>query len=94
MLSGPNGSVSIMTILWAGWLENLLPCRGSDFSIQYIQTSFGAQPAFCRMGNGGSFHRVKCLGHEADHSPPSSAKFKNVCSWTSGPSYAYGAVLN
>jgi len=28
---------------------------------------------------------VKWLGHEADHSLPSSAKVKNVCSYTSLP---------
>jgi hypothetical protein len=32
---------------------------------------------------------VKWLGHEADHSPLSSAKVKNVCSYTSSPPYVF-----
>jgi hypothetical protein len=34
---------------------------------------------------------VKRLGHEADHSPPSSAKVKNVWSYTSTPQYFFMA---
>jgi hypothetical protein len=33
--------------------------------------------------------RVKQLGHEADHLPPSSAEVKNVWSYTSTPQYAF-----
>jgi mannose/fructose-specific phosphotransferase system component IIA len=32
---------------------------------------------------------VKRSGCEANHSPPSSAKVKNVSSYTSNPDYAY-----
>jgi hypothetical protein len=35
--------------------------------------------------------RVMWLGHEADHSPPSSAKVKNVWSYTSTPQYVFMA---
>jgi hypothetical protein len=34
---------------------------------------------------------VKWLGHEADHSPPSSAKVKNAWSYTSTPQYVFMA---
>jgi hypothetical protein len=38
---------------------------------------------------------VKQLGHEADHSPPSSAKVKNVWSYTSTPPvHLHGVVLS
>jgi hypothetical protein len=32
---------------------------------------------------------IKQLGHEADHSPPSSAKIKNVWSYTCTPQYIF-----
>jgi len=34
---------------------------------------------------------VKWLGHEADHSPPSSTKVKNVWSYTYTPQYIFMA---
>jgi hypothetical protein len=38
---------------------------------------------------------VKQLGHEADHSPPSSAKVKNAWSYTSTPPVRlHGVVLS
>jgi hypothetical protein len=45
--------------------------------ISFNITSFGAHPASCRMGTGGSFPGVKRPRREADHSPPSSAEVKN-----------------
>jgi len=35
--------------------------------------------------------RVKRSGHEADHSPPSSAEVKNAWSYTSSPHYVFMA---
>jgi len=43
------------------------------------------------MGTGGSFAGVKQPGHEADHSPPSSAKVKNAWNYTSTPQYIFMA---
>jgi len=37
---------------------------------------------------------VNQMSHEADHSPPSSAKVKNVCSYTSLPTCLHGVVLS
>jgi hypothetical protein len=34
---------------------------------------------------------VKCLGHEVDHSSPSSAEVKNAWSYTSSPQYIFKA---
>jgi len=37
---------------------------------------------------------VKLLGHDVDHSPPSSAKVKNDCSYTSTPpTYLFMACM-
>jgi hypothetical protein len=40
---------------------------------------------------GALFPRVKQSGHEADHSPPSGAKAKDMCSYTSTPPYSFKA---
>jgi hypothetical protein len=42
------------------------------------------------MGTGGSFAGVQRPGHEADHSPPSSAEVKKTFVYTSTP-YAFMA---
>jgi hypothetical protein len=54
------------------------PTEAEDFaSTICIQTGSGAHPASCTMGTGGSFPRGKAqLGHDADHSPPSSTEGK------------------
>jgi hypothetical protein len=50
-----------------------------DFSSSpCVQTSSGAHPASYPLGTGGSFPGGKARpGRDADHSPPSSAEFKN-----------------
>jgi hypothetical protein len=48
-----------------------------NFSLRYhVQTGSGTHPAFYPMGTGGCFPGVKRPGHEADHSPLSSAEIK------------------
>jgi hypothetical protein len=48
------------------------PARAKDFSCSLcVLTGPGAHPASCTMGTGGR------PGHEADHSPPSSAEVVN-----------------
>jgi hypothetical protein len=48
-----------------------------DFSLLLgVQTGSGAQPASYPMGSGGDFPGVEWSGHEADHSPASSAVIK------------------
>jgi hypothetical protein len=42
-------------------------------------------PASYPVGTRASFPRSKAVGSEADHSPPSSAKIKNVWNYTSFP---------
>jgi hypothetical protein len=52
---------------------------GADFSSSpCVQTGSGAHPASYPMGTRGSFPGGKVWpGHDADHSPPSSAEVKN-----------------
>jgi hypothetical protein len=48
------------------------------FSVLHtIQIGSGAHPASCTLGTRGCFFGLKQQGHEADHSPPPSAKVKN-----------------
>jgi hypothetical protein len=63
------------------------PAEKIDSSLLHsIQTTYGAHPASYTMDISVSFSNgrgVKCLGHEADNSPPSSPKVKN--SWAIPP---------
>jgi hypothetical protein len=56
-----------------------VPGKGSGFSSSLcVQTSSGAHPASCPVGTMCLFPGGKArLGHDADHSPPSSAEVKN-----------------
>jgi hypothetical protein len=58
-----------------------------------IQVSMGVviHPASYPMGTSDSFPGVKLPGHEADHSPPSSAEVKNAWSYTSTHQYVFMA---
>jgi hypothetical protein len=56
------------------------PAGAKDFSSSLcVQTGSGAHSASCAMGTGGPFPGgVKARsGHDADHSPPSSAEVEN-----------------
>jgi hypothetical protein len=54
------------------------PTEAEGFSCSLcVQTGYGAHPAPCTMGTGGSFPGGKARpGRDADHSPPSSAEVK------------------
>jgi hypothetical protein len=67
--------------------------QGSIFPLcHHIQTGSGTHPAPSPFGMGGGFPlEVKWQGHEADQSPPSSAKVKNALSYTSTPQYVFMA---
>jgi hypothetical protein len=62
-----------------------------DFSLLHhiLQTGSGAYPASYPMGT--LSLAVKCLGYEADHSPPPSAEIKNAWHYTSTPQYIFMA---
>jgi len=53
------------------------------------KTGFGTHSASFPMSTGVSFPAVKRPGHEADHSPPSSAEVKNEWSHTSTHPYFF-----
>jgi hypothetical protein len=55
------------------------PAGVKDYSSNLcVQTGSGAHPASCTKGTGGPFPGRKArLGHDADHSPPSSAEVVN-----------------
>jgi hypothetical protein len=53
----------------------------------HIQTSSGTHPVSHPINTWGSFPRVKWLGHEADHSPPSGVDIKNA--WSYNPTHLY-----
>jgi hypothetical protein len=60
------------------WRKMFDSNRSREFSSNVcVQTSSGANPASYTVGTGGSFPGGKVqLGHDADHSPPCSAKVK------------------
>jgi hypothetical protein len=57
-------------------IEVRSPAGAKDFSSNLsVQTGSGAHPASCPMGTVGPFPGGKARsGHDADHSPPSSAE--------------------
>jgi len=51
-----------------------------DFSLlQHVQTSSKAHPASYSMGMGVPSQGVRWPWHEIDHSPPATARVKNMC---------------
>jgi hypothetical protein len=58
--------------------QGSIPSRGRDFSLLHsVQTDSGAHPASYPMDTRALFSGVKWLGHEADHTPPSSVEVMN-----------------
>jgi hypothetical protein len=67
----------------------VLPEAG-DFSFRHrVLTGSGAQTAYYAMDTRGSIPGGKTTGHEADHSPPSSAEVKNAWNCNSTSQYAF-----
>jgi hypothetical protein len=62
-----------------GWTAEVKFLAGARdvFLLHSVQTSSGAYPSFYPVRTGVFFMGVKRPGHEADHSPPSSAEVKN-----------------
>jgi hypothetical protein len=60
------------------FFHNYAGSQTEDFSSNLcVQTGSGAHPDSCTVGTGGSFPGGKARpGHDADHSPPSSAEVK------------------
>jgi len=63
-----------------------------NFSLHHhVQNSSGAHPPSYLIGTRGLSLGIKGLGHEADHSPPTSVEVKNAWSYTSIPQYTFMA---
>jgi hypothetical protein len=76
------------TGLQAGWPGVRVSARSENLSLYHCcaQTASGAHPSSYPMGTRGSFPGgVKRSEREADHSPLSSAEFKNSWSYISIP---------
>jgi hypothetical protein len=77
--------------LWAGqwWHQCLIP---SGCKIFLLSTSYrmSLRPTYPPIWGALSLG-VKLIGHETDHSPPTSAKVKNMWMYTSSPSYVFMA---
>jgi len=74
-----------------GWTIRIwgvrFPVGGGDFSLRRcVQTGFGAHPT---SYPGALSLRVKWLGCEADHLPPSSVEVKNAWRYNSTPQYIF-----
>jgi hypothetical protein len=75
-----------------GWMTEMSEFEsqlGEEFSLHVVQTGSVAHPASYPIGSEGSFAGVKLLGHEADHSSPTSAEVRRMCIYTSTPPYAF-----
>jgi hypothetical protein len=69
--------------------------RNREYSLLHsVQASSGAHLALYAMDTGGSFSGVKRPGHEAHHSPPSSAEVKNGEATTSLSHTFHNVVFN
>jgi hypothetical protein len=80
------------------WVSYISSFKTLFSILGYIMLSFGRMwvsvgvvrnTASYPMGTRDSFSGVKRPGREANHSPPSSAEFKNAWSYTSTPQYVF-----
>jgi hypothetical protein len=77
------------------WVVQDLAGDGNFSLHHHVETGSGDHPVSYPMGTRGSFLRIMLLGHEANHSPPSSDKVKNVWSYTSTPpTLLHGVVFS
>jgi hypothetical protein len=77
--------------------HSFINVRAGNFSLHHrVQTGSGDHPSSYPMGTGGLFRwGLKRPGHEADHSPPSSAEVKNAWRYISTSSIrSHGVVLS
>jgi hypothetical protein len=78
LLRSWGSSVSIVSHYGLDDQGSILVEANDFFSSLCVQTSSEAYPSSCPVGTGGPFSRVKAWpGHDADHSPPSSAEIMN-----------------
>jgi hypothetical protein len=81
-----GSAVGIATVGWTPEGPEFESREWQEFSpLHVVQTSSGAHPASYKMGTWGCFDGVMRPGHEADHSPSTSAEVKNTWIYTSTP---------
>jgi hypothetical protein len=68
-----------------------VPVGSRIFTTQIVQTGSGVHATSYTMGTRDSFPGVKRPRREADHSPPTNAKVKNMWIYTSTPPYVFMA---
>jgi hypothetical protein len=68
-------SLQWQATIWVAWVQFLTVAR--YFSLLSVQTCSGAHPVSYWMDTEGCLLGVKQLGHEVNHSHPSSAEIKN-----------------
>jgi hypothetical protein len=84
---------AVSSRLHAGWQEFSSWQRQYCSLLQSVQTGSGAHPAFYPVSTVTLSQQVRWLEHEADHTPVSSAEFKNGGAVPPFP-YVLGIVLN
>jgi hypothetical protein len=87
-------STELLPVSWTAKRLEFESRRGKEFSLlQVIQTGSGVHQTSYPMGTGVlSLGRgVKRQGHEAEHSPPTSAEVKKMWIYASIPPYAFMA---
>jgi len=72
-----------------------IPAGAGNFSLQHcVKTGSRAHPVSYPVATRSSFLKVKWSGHEADHSPPSSADIKECMDLSlHSPICLHGAVF-
>jgi hypothetical protein len=85
-----GSSANVMTRLWAGQL-GFNSWQRHGFLLFSTASGPDLRPTqpHIQWGLGVFSLGLKQLGHEADHSPPSSDEVKNVWSYTSAPQYFF-----
>jgi len=86
-----GNSVSEVTRLWVDGVNNQGEISGRGNNGTYSPSGPVLRPTQppVQWVPGALTPGIKQLGHEADCSPPSSAKVKNACSYTSTPQYIF-----
>jgi hypothetical protein len=69
------------------------PAEEESFFSRASRWLWGHSPSY-PLGTGGCFSMSKAPRHEADHSPPPGAEFKNAQNYAFFPTCLHGMLLN
>jgi hypothetical protein len=88
--AGTAQSVKRLATGWTTERSNFESRYGQEFLLlRVVQTGSGVHPTSYTMGTGGSFPGVKRPGHEAHHSPATTAKVKKMWIYVATSPYAF-----